>query len=508
MPGRSLPSGVLGSIDCARGHAVQCQAMVCRRLISTLPFFVVCGCAVGPTYQPPELPLPDQFVNAPAATTADTSLVELRSWWKVFHDPLLERLIERAVAGNLDLKIAAARVREARAARRVAVAGLFPQADIEGSFSRSTASENAFNFRNSSQEEDMLSTSLGTVWELDLFGRIRRDVEAVRADRDAAIEAERGVLVSLLSEVASEYVEVRTLQERLRVTRANARAQAETLGLVRKRFDAGLSSELDVSRALALERATSANVPVIELQQQKALHRLAVLLGAEPASLYGELAQPGMVPVPDARIAHQLPSEVIRQRPDVRQAERELAAFTARVGVATGDLLPRFSFLASIGFGSEQGGNHFEKSSLTSSWGPAFSWPLLSWGKIQANIDAADARTEQALQRYKLAVLVALREVEDAFVAYDKTRLEAATLGESAQANRRAVELSNDLYQQGVSDFLDVLESQRNLFIAEEAQMAAQGRATQSLISLYRALGGGWDMAELEGEQPSAKEKH
>ncbi len=466
--------------------------MPSRRLITPLACLLLCGCAVGPTYQPPELALPERFVNAPGVTAAGTSSVELSSWWKVFNDPLLESLIDRAVAGNLDLKIAAARVREARAARRFALAGFFPQADVEGAFSRSKASENAFSFRDSSQEEDMYNSSLGTAWELDLFGRIRRDVEAVRADRDAAIEAERGVLVALLSDVASEYVEVRTLQERLRVTRANARAQAETLGLVRKRFDAGLSSELDVSRALALERATSANVPVIELQEQKALHRLAVLLGAEPAALYGELSQRTAIPVPAPIVAQHVPSEVVRQRPDVRQAERELAAFTARIGVATGDLFPRFSFLASIGFSSEKGSDHFEKASLTSSWGPAFSWPILSWGKIQANIDAADARTDQALQRYKLTVLVALREVEDAFVAYDKTKLEAMTLGESAQANRRAVELSNDLYQQGVSDFLDVLESQRNLFVAEEAQMAAQGRATQSLIALYRALGGGW----------------
>ena len=456
---------------------------------------LVTGCAVGPDYTPPSIDTPPQFANATEAV-ADAPAASLATWWTVFQDPLLTTLIERSVRGSLDLQVAAARVREARAQRRAAVAGFFPAVDLDAAFTRSTASENAFSFRPDSAEYDLYSSAAGTAWELDLFGRLRRNFEAARADRDAMVEAERGVLVALLGDVATEYVELRTLQERLRVTRANARSQAETLGLVRKRFEAGLSSELDVARAKALERLTSANVPALELAERRSLHRLAVLIGEPPAALYGEFQKPAPIPSAVPAIAAGIPSDVLRQRPDVRRAERELAAFTARVGVATGDLFPRFSFLASLGFSSEEGSSHFDRQSLTSSWGPAFSWPIFSWGKIQANVEAADAQSEQALHRYKHTVLVALQEVEDALVRYDKTRVEAATLNDSASANRRAVELSNDRYQQGVADFLDVLESQRSLFIAEESHIAAQGRATQSLIALYRALGGGWSAPE------------
>jgi NodT family efflux transporter outer membrane factor (OMF) lipoprotein len=495
------------------------------RLAAACVFAIpIAGCTVGPNYKRQEPKAPEHFGDAPA-----TQSVDVARWWTAFNDATLESLIDRAVAANLDLKLATARIRESRAQRGVVGADLWPDVNLGGSYNHSRASENAFSFDTGSfnnggggtggggggggggtgnpgfgnfaapgQEQDLYQVGFDANWELDVFGRVRRSIEAAEADSAAAIEDRRDTLVTLLAEVARNYVELRSFQRRLVIAKDNLKSQQDTLDLTRAKFKAQIISELDVSRSEAQVASTASQIPSLESQRNQAAHRLAVLLGQHPRALLEELVAPqasAAIPSGPPDVPPGIPSEVLRRRPDVRRSERELAAATARVGVATADLFPRFSLTGSLGLQSQSFSDLGEYSSRFYSIGPSVSWPIFDAGRIRSNINVQSARQEQALVRYQQSVLTALEDVENALIGYGKEQQKREQLKRAADANRRSVEMARQLYERGLTAFLDVLEAQRNLFISEDALVQSEANVSTNLVALYKALGGGWEEA-------------
>jgi NodT family efflux transporter outer membrane factor (OMF) lipoprotein len=480
----------------------------------------VAGCTVGPNFKRPEPKAPDHFGEAPATKTVDVA-----HWWTTFNDPMLNSLVDRAVAANLDLRLATARIRESRAQRGVVGADLWPDVNLGGSYNHSRGSENAFGFDSGSfnngggtggggtgnpgvgnfaapgQEQDLYQVGFDANWELDVFGRVRRSIEAAEGDTAAAIEDRRDTLVTLLAEVARNYVELRSFQRRLVISKDNLKSQQDTLDLTRAKFKAQIISELDVSRSEAQVASTASQVPSLESQRNQAAHRLAVLLGQQPRALLDELLAPAdaaAIPSGPPDVPPGIPSDVLRRRPDVRRSERELAAATARIGVATADLFPRFSLTGSLGLQSQSFNDLGDYSSRFYSIGPSVSWPIFDAGRIRSNINVQNARQEQAVVRYEQSVLAALEDVENALVGYGKEQQRREQLKRAADANRRSVEMARQLYDRGLTAFLDVLEAQRNLFISEDALVQSEATVSTNLVALYKALGGGWEPANGE----------
>ncbi|MFN7020807.1 MAG: efflux transporter outer membrane subunit [Phycisphaerales bacterium] len=467
------------------------------------------GCAVGPDYQRPEpaAPMRGEF-SSKAESVERSSTVGAAlpdpAWWGVLNDPTLTSLIGDAIVANYDLRIAESRVRQARAARGIAESAGLPQVGSGASYQRSRDSENvpqgSFG-NNSSSGRDTYFAGLDASWELDFFGGIRRSVEAATADVQAAEETRRDVLVTLTAEVASNYVELRGVQRRIAVTQDNINVQTETLELVRSRFNAGLVSELDVAQATAQLATTSAVLPRLEIRLKESMHRIGVLCGKQPGELVEALAVTAPIPEAPAEVPVGLPSDLLRRRPDIRRAERAVAAATARIGEATADLYPRFSLTGAFGLRSDQVGNFFEGDSRFWSIGPALRWPIFQGGRIRSNIRLQEALTDEQISAYQRAVLGALEDVENALVGFNREQATRRFLSDAAEANNRAVELSNQLYRAGLTDFQRVLDSQRSLVVAEEALAASDAAVVQALIRLYKALGGGWEVGEPTTEQ-------
>ncbi len=449
--------------------------------------------AVGPDYQPPQTPMPKSFRHAPGSARAADEAALLK-WWEVFNDPLLSRLVQRAVAGNLDLKSAYARVKEARHLLGVALGTVMPAVDGSGQAVRQRTSENS-GLPGGGAVGNSFSLQMDASWEIDLFGRIRRTVEAARADFQASREDQRGVLVSLYAEVARVYLQVRTAQVRLATTRENIASQKEVLSLTRARFRNGLASALDVSQAQEVLAGTEAQVPPLRIDLAKNLSALAVLLGLPPGSLDQEFQTVRPIEVPRQIVTLGVPADLLRRRPDIRAAERRVASQSARVGVATADLYPSFTLFGTIGLSAASSGDLFQSGSRIFTLGSGFSWKLFQGGAVRSQIKAEDARLEQALLSYRQAVLGALREVENALVSFDQLQKQAAILRRAAAAARRTLKLSVDLYKEGLADFQRVLDAQRTLFENGDQLVQAQGNAAGALVSLYKALGGGWRLA-------------
>ncbi len=461
----------------------------------------VCACAVGPSYTRPAVPVPETWSELQAGQVAAADRPAIARWWMAFHDPTLEGLVTRAVDGNLDLKIAAARVMEARAARGIATSRALPQIDASAAYSRAQRSEAVPPFNSAAgasspfgaRVQDTFEAGFDASWEIDVFGGVRRDVEAAWAQVQAAEEGRRDVLVTAVAEVARNYVELRGAQRRLEILEATLRSQRDTLDLARVRFDAGLGSELDVTRAEGLLDATASQRPELERLARRAIHALDVLLGREKGALAAALEAPGAVPPLPPEIPSALPSELLSRRPDLRRAERELAAATARIGVATADLFPRFSIVGSFSRRSEDLGDLTSGASQSWALVPGVRWPIFAGGRIRANIRVQEARQEQALLQYEKAVLVAVEEVENALSAYVRERRRQADLGASVGANRRALDLATERYTGGLESFLSVLDAQRSLYAAEDLFVQSQSGSAVDLIAVYKALGGGWE---------------
>jgi outer membrane protein, multidrug efflux system len=452
------------------------------------------GCAAaGPTYVRPEVQTPAAFhaqvSGGSGASAADPG--ELSSWWVLFGDPQLTRLIERTAEGNLDLRQAQARVREARARRIGAQAGAFPTLQARGSAVRS-GSIRAEEAGGGSTARSLYSGSFDAGWEADLFGGVRRSVEAAGADLQAREEEFRDVLVSLAAEVALNYVEVRTGQSRLREAEANLARQEETLGLAEARYEAGVTDALAVDQARANLEATRAQVPNLRTGVEEAKNRLAVLLGSPPGAVHDELADSKPVPLAAREAAVGVPADLLRRRPDVRASERNLAAQTARVGVATAELYPKLTLSGSIGLETLSAGSFFSALTRLWSFGPRITWPAFDAGAIRANIEIQSAGQERAFAAYESAILNALEQVENALTAYAEEQIRLEALREAARAASSGAELAERRYEAGLIDFLGVLDAQRSRFSAEDQLAQSQGAVTSNLIRLYKALGGGW----------------
>lgn len=453
------------------------------------------GCTVGPNYEPPQVKAPGVWVS-PMEGGLNAAPADLTSWWKSLGDPALDTLIDRAVAGNLDLREARARVLEARWQRGVVAADDQPKLDANGSYTRSRSSENGnmgSTFGSAAKETDLFQVGFDATWELDVFGGVRRAVEAADADIQAADESRGTVLVSLLAEVARNYVELRGFQERLRIARSNVQVQSDTVSLSRSRYEAGLSSELDVKRAEGQLANTASTIPTFEAGIRASAYRLALLLGQEPGSLVEELTAAKDIPATQAPVAIGMPADLLRRRPDIRNAERQLAAATARVGVATADLYPKFTITGSLGLQASQIGDLIDANSRFYSIGPGIKWAILSGGRIRSNIKVQEARVEQAAARYDRTVLTALQESEDALVRYAREQDRLRALNEAVAAQRRAVELAAELNLRGLTDFFSVLDTQRQLFLFEDQAVESRRTVSANLIAVYKALGGGWE---------------
>jgi multidrug efflux system outer membrane protein len=471
---------------------------------AALLIVTVVGCMVGPDYKPPVMELPAQW-NGSDQQMKETedrgAKTDLATWWQAFDDPLLNAVVAQALFSNLDEKIAAARIREERAYLVIGRAGLYPSIDMSGYYTQQRYSANTpFGFfpQLLPRDENIYETGFDASWELDVFGGIRRGVEASKAALAASIENSRDVRVTLLAEVARDYVGVRTLKRRLQIARANLRDQNDSLRLAQARFGQGFAPELDVFQARSLLETTQAVVPELESELAQTVHRIGVLLGREPDALQAQLSDMAPIPGiadPDAiavRIPAGLPSDLLRRRPDIREAEREVAAATARIGVATADLYPKFSITGTAGLESISTGDFFFGTSRMWQVGPTMTWPIFEGGRIRAYIEVRSAQEEQALLIYQRTVLSALAEVEDALVAYAKERTRHHALAASAEDFKRSQLLALDRYEQGYATYLDVLEAQRSLYAAQDSLAQSDQQLIDDLIAIYKALGGGW----------------
>lgn len=451
------------------------------------------ACTVGPDYHAPHPAMPARWSDT-ASVVADDGCATLPLWWTLFRDPLLNSLIERAVAANPDLKIAETRVREARAQRRVAVTGGLPTLDIGGGYSNTRRSERV---ADNVHTQDLFQAQFDAGWEIDVFGGVRRQIEAADATLAATVEDHRDVLVSLTGEVARSYLELRASQQRLAIARENSRTQEQTVDLVRNKLQIGLGSELEVAQAETLLAQTTAQMPGLESSAIQAMHQLALLLGQQPLALKAELAAPGpTLPVPP-QVPAILPSELLRQRPDIRSAERQLAAATATVGAATAELFPRFSLSALFGVQSLSLGDLVSRSSRFWSVGPTVNWSLYDGGRTRAVIEIGESRRERAQLAYEKTVLTALNEAENAIVALDRERATQTALAEAVAASQRAVLIARGQYKAGITTFLNVLQGENALYQNQDKLAQSDQRLALATIALYKALGGGW-----QNEQP------
>jgi NodT family efflux transporter outer membrane factor (OMF) lipoprotein len=454
---------------------------------------LLAGCAVGPRYKRPATSVSQQWS---AGEIRGANMQEpVEEWWRGFKDPKFEQLVQRAIQSNLDLKLATARIAEARAAQGMAKSALLPS--INASVLASRNRQRVFTTSQGGGgivpvEFNNFQGGFDASWELDVFGGIRRGVQAANADTAAAAEARRNVLVTVLGDFGRAYAELRGFQLRREIAQKNIAIQQDTLDLTKARAAAGLATELDVSRASAQLDTTRSAVPTLQSGIENSIHRLSVLLGQEPGALRAELLPTAPVPVTPPETPVGLPSQLLERRPDVRQAEAQIAAATARVGQAKANLFPRFLLLGSAGRQASQlhditlgMGNFFGA-------GPAISLPIFTGGRIRSDIRVQDARLQQAVIGYRSTVLSALQETEDALVNYAQEQTRREHLENAVKSNAEAVRLSSELYKAGLTDFLSVLDSQRELYADEDLLARSRTTQTVNLIALYKALGGGW----------------
>jgi multidrug efflux system outer membrane protein len=461
------------------------------------------GCAVGPDYQPPKPGTALQWSSSLAGGETNGP-ADLVAWWKNFGDTNLDSLMAIAVQSNLTLLVAEAHVRESRAERDVAAGSLWPSLGSSASYSRNRFGPPSFPpFPGFPPNYGYYQAGFDAAWELDVFGGIRRTVESANAEIGAAEYGQRDVLVTLIAEVARNYIEVRGYQQRLAITRDNIKVQQDILNLTTNRFQNGLSGDLDVQQATALLTGTEAEVPSLETGSDQSVHHLAVLLGQPPGALMDEMSVAKPIPLTPPEVPVGLPSDLLLRRPDVQRAERELAAATARIGVAKADLFPKFSLTGFGGLESLSADHWFDYASRYWSAGPTVQWEIFEAGSIRANVRVQNARQEQALDSYQQTVLVALEDAENALTAYAREQVRRESLLQSVTANEQALEISTQLYKSGLADFLQVLDSERSLYESQDALVQSDQTVSLDLVQLYKALGGGWN-DERKPEQLSA----
>lgn len=466
---------------------------------------VLSGCAVGPDFSPPKAPVPQAF--GPVASNPDYSSEAINtSWWQTFGDEQLMKLLESVVLQNQQLRVALSRVNEARALRRHTTFDLFPTVTVDGGFTRILQSETrAPTLDRSSREGQLTSGAVDAFWELDLFGRVRRQLEASQAGEDTAVATFADLLRIIIAETALNYFELRGLQEQLAVARSNANNQQETVRITEVLVQGGQATELDISRARALQKNTLASIPPLETTVSATIHRLSVLAGKAPQELSAELQLAKPLPVYSGPVTIGTPVEILRRRPDIIAAERNLAAATAGIGIAVGDYFPKVTFVGSLGVEAKTFSELDSAGAETHTFGPRISWAALDLGRVHARVKAADARAEGALANYQEVVLRALEETDNALVRFAKERERRDYLRDAAKESNKAAELARVQYQAGLTDFLSVLDAQREVLVAETELSRSNTALITSLVNLFKALGGGWEHFALANDTHQLK---
>jgi outer membrane protein, multidrug efflux system len=440
------------------------------------------GCvAVGPDYVAPDVVAPDAWHEV-VRGEIESGSPDLQRWWTVFNDPVLDQLIERASLHNLTLKEAVAQIERSRALRGVSKSGYLPQVDAFGSSTATGHSEGMH------QVHHQAGVAMG--WELDLWGRIGRSLEAADAQLLATIEDYHDVMVVLYGEVAANYITLRTLQERIALADTNLKAQTETQVLTRNRFEAGLAPALDVAQAELNRARTAATIPPLRQQWMVAVNRLSVLTGALPYALEKELAEAKPIPAAHQAVVVDLPAELLRKRPDIRRAERLLAAQTALIGAQKAALYPTLTLPGTLSLSAIN--SEDISSPLNYAFGPSLRWNLFSGGRIRNLVKAEEAATQAALHRYEQTVLLALEEVEASMSGYVSEKERIVSLASAAKSAQESVNLVSELYKSGLTDFQNVLNMERALLEQQDAFATSRGQVSLYLVQLYRAMGGGW----------------
>jgi len=460
-------------------------------LAASAAVWLAAGCAVGPNYKTPPVSAPTNFTGAaPAGFTTNEPVAD---WWRGFGDAELVRLVERAVSSNLDLRIATAHLLQARALRLGAKADFFPVAEGQASYTNLKYSEaELFNAPGAPLHQELYNAGFDATWELDIFGRVRRAYESSTASMRAVAATRRDVQISLVSEVARNYFELRGAQNELAVLRRNAENQNQTLKITLARLEAGAGTELDVARARAQLNNTLAEIPPMESAAMHATHRLGVLTGQPPEALLEELQTAQPLPALPPLVAIGNPAQLLRRRPDIRAAERNLAAATAAIGVSVADLFPRVTFNGAIGLEAETFSGLGQPGSGTRSFGPAITWAALDYAHVRARIKAAGAVADAQLAQYQKTVLTSLEETENALVDFGRSRARREYLSESVKASQSAADLAHTQYENGATDFLTVLDAERVLLEAQNQLAQTETQTATALVAVYKSLAGGW----------------
>jgi len=462
------------------------------------------GCAVGPDFLPPAAPVQDNWIEKGDKRVSNRELKT--NWWRAFKDPTLDKLVHLAAEQNLPVQIAGLRILEARAQLGIAIGEMFPQQqEGSGAATWNNISKRAAN-KADLPTHAFADYSIGfdAAWEIDFWGRYRRNVEASDATMMRTIADYDNALVSITAEVAHAYAEIRKYEVLLEIARENVRLQKEGLQIAEARFHSGATSELDVVQQKALLENTIALVPQWQTNLQQWKNALSVLLGLPPGGVDGLLHGPQRIPTASPKVSVGVPAELLRRRPDVRAAEMNAAAESARIGVAESDLYPRLFLFGDIGVQASDVAKLFAPGSMFLTVGPSFRWSILNYGRIANNIRAQDARFQQTLVAYEDIVLKAAREAEDALIAFLKAQQRAAALQRSVDAAKRAVDLSFIQYREGAENFQRVLDAQTRLLDERNSLAGTRSEIAFNLIALYKALGGGWEVGDGKPIVPEA----
>jgi len=465
------------------------------RLLAIPGTLALAGCTVGPDYNPPPIKVSETWIGSIDSGAVDAA------WWRAFNDPMLSELVDRAIAGNKDIDEAEARLREARALRDAVRGRTLPQAGVTAVATQNRLSENGQlpvgKVPGLGRDLSIFDGGFDASWEIDLWGGTRRAVESAEAHAQAAEEAKRGAVIQVIAEVVRTYIDLRAAQALGANAAAAAAAQAQIAHLVADRVHAGLASREDLTRAETLAHATAASIPHFHAEADAAAFRLALLIGEPPEMHYDRLRMSRPLPSARREVRAGLRSDLLRRRPDIRRAERELAAATADVGIATAELFPRFSLLGGVGLQAREAGDLFSGDSLRFQFGPALHWPLFSGGRIRARIRAADARADAALARYDRAILAALADSEAAinrFAAIGEVRIVRDAASASAA---EATGLAERRYRAGEENLTTLLQARLAQHAADRAGIEAQSAELRQLAALYKALGGGWQAMDI-----------
>lgn len=457
-----------------------------RWLLQGIAVFGLAGCVVGPDYVPPAEEVVPQYVHASDTTLSSTAIET--EWWKTFDDPLLVDLIELALQQNRDLQVASQNLLIARARLGDTEWQRYPGTELGGEASRTKTSQEVSSVNR--PRENRYTSNLNISWEIDVFGRVRRLVESGQAEAEASAEDLRDVQVMVVADVADQYLSLRAAQQRLRVAQENADVQQQTLELAQALVEGGVGNAVDTELARAQQATTLATIPVLQADIQQSIHRLSVLSGQRPGFLQEKLAPVQPLPSAPQTFSIGTPYRLLQRRPDVRAAERRLAAQTALVGVAVADLYPRFDLTGLLGLAARDIGSLTASSAETWRIGLGVTWPAFDLPRARIAVDIAEAETQAQLARYQQSVLLALEEVETALVRYLRNRERLGYLQTAAEASQQAAGLSRDRFQAGASGFLTVLEAETRRLEAEDRLALGQAEMGLSVITLFRALGG------------------